>query len=370
MSKKFRFDVILDSEDLCDRQKEMERVLSVMERQGRLVLYSIRRMGKTSLVHVCSQKRRAVQPNAFHLYVDLNETSSFEEAAQRFHAHSDLAFKKQFPIQKVKGLFNDLLARLKINLPGGVELSMEKIAFHHPETYLIQLFQKLAEVSEKNELVLIIDEFQAIAELKKVQAFLRREFQQLSKAAILLMGSNQRLLYKIFNDKKLPFFSFGEDMELRPIPVEDYLPYLNERFAASNIIIQKNEAQYMLDLMNNVPNYINELGAWIVENFSNLEITQGHIDSAFESAVESKRGRYSSALYGYSSLQKKFIGAVAKIGPVKKYSGDVMQKEAGLPASELARIKKELEDCPLLSLDTENRLFIVDPFLRKFLEIM
>ncbi|MBI2343901.1 MAG: ATP-binding protein [Deltaproteobacteria bacterium] len=341
-----------------------------MERQGRLVLYSIRRMGKTSLVHVCSQKRGEVGQRVFHLYIDLNETTSLEEVAQRFHTHSELAFKKQFPVQKVKSVFNDILSRLKVNLPGGVELSMENIAFHQPEAYLLQLFQKLGEISEKNETVLIVDEFQAIAELRKVQALLRREFQQLSQTAVILMGSNQRLLYKIFNDKKLPFFSFGEEMELQPISVEDYLPYLNERFATAHVIIQKNEAEYMLDLMNNIPNYINELGAWIVENFSNLELTKGHVASAFESAVESKRGRYSSALYGYSHLEKVFVKAIATRGPVKRYSGGEMQNETGLPASELARIKKTLEDCPLLSLDTENRLFIIDPFLRKFLETM
>lgn len=368
MKKTFKFDVIVGPEDLCNRQAEMKRVVSIMENRGRLVLYSIRRMGKTSLVKVCSQKREALQPGAFHLYVDLNETTSLEEVAQRFHAHSELALKKQFPLQKVKGLFNDLLARLKVNLPGGVELSMEKIAFHHPESYLLQLFQKLAELSETNETVLIVDEFQAIAELRKVQALLRREFQQLPKVAIILMGSNQRLLYKIFNDKKLPFFSFGEDLELHAIPIEDYLPYLNERLAASQLSIQKEEAQYMLDLMNNIPNYINELGAWMMDHLSNLELTRGHIENAFESAVESKRGRYSSALYGYSHLEKKFIKAIAKMGRVKKYSGGEMQAETGLPASELTRIKKELEDCPLLSLDTENRIFIIDPFLRKFLE--
>src|SRR3989338_11644868 len=232
MSKKFRFDVILGSEDLCNRQKEMRRVLSIMERQGRLVLYSIRRMGKTSLVHVCSQKRGEVGQGVFHLYIDLNETTSLEEVAQRFHTHSELAFKKQFPVQKVNSLFNDILSRLKVNLPGDVELSMENIAFHQPEAYLLQLFQKLSEISKKNETVLIVDEFQAIAELRKAQALLRREFQQLSQTAVILMGSNQRLLYKIFNDKKLPFFRFGEDMELQPIPVEDYLTYLNERFDA------------------------------------------------------------------------------------------------------------------------------------------
>lgn len=39
-------------------------------------------------------------------------------------------------------------------------------------------------------------------------------------------------------------------------------------------------------------------------------------------------------------------------------------------AIEGRRIKGVLEDCPLLSLDTQNRLFVIDPFLKEFLQLM
>jgi uncharacterized protein len=370
MSKSFKFDVIIGKEDLCNRQEEIKRIQSIINRKGRLVLYSVRRMGKTSLAKICSEMRQQEDPESFHIYIDLNETNSLGEVAQRFHVHSELALNKQFPLQKVKNFLNDLLSRLKVNLSSGIELSLEKMAVQQPESYLLQLFQKLAEISKKNETVLIVDEFQAIAGQNEAQAFLRREFQQLSHLSIILMGSNQRLLYNIFNDKKLPFFSFGEDLELKKISVKDYLPYLNERFATSDLSIEEETAQYMLNAMNNIPNYINELGAWIVDHLSNAELTNVHIDNAFESAVESKQGRYTSALYAYSVIEKKFIKAIARLGNVKNYSGKPMQEFTQLPSSELVRVKKTLEDCPLLSLDTENRLFIIDPFLKKFLLAM
>ena len=366
--KGFKYDVILSREDLCDREKEQARLLSVMKRGGRLVIYSIRRMGKTSLATVCQERVREQEPKAFCLYVDLNEVTSLRDVAQRFRTHFEMALKEQMPLQRVRGLLNDLFSRMKVNLPGDVEISVDTYALKHPERYLLQLFRELGSLSVKGRLVITIDEFQAIAELRDVQALLRREFQSLEKGAVIVMGSNQRLLYKMFNDKKAPFFGFGEDLELGEIRVEDYLPYLNERFAARNLSVSEEVALFMLSQMNNIPNYINELGAWIIETLTDLELTRDHIDAAIEALVRSKRGRYESALYGYSQNQKAFLKGIARLGPVKSYTGREMQQATELSATELARLHTDLEDCPLLSRDTQNRLFLLDPFLRRFIE--
>ena len=262
-----------------------------------------------------------------------------------------------------------LLSRIKIGLPGGATLAIEKYVTENPEDYLISFFGELNKMSEERRLVLIIDEFQGIAELKTAQAVLRREFQRLSKAAVVLMGSNQRLLYRMLNDKKLPFFGFGEDMELGAIPVADYLPYMNERFAKSDLHISEGAARRLMIGANDIPNYINELGAWIVDNFSGLDLTADHVDIALESAAKSKHGRYESVLYGYTLHQKRFLRAIAKLERGVPPTGKEMQSETGLSPAELVRVRDALEDCPLLSRDTSNRLFLIDPFLKRFLEM-
>lgn len=370
MEKRFKFDVILEEDDFCNREKEKKRIFSLMKGRGRLVLYSLRRMGKTSLVSVCSEWFKKEFPESFIFYVDLNEVSSIEEVASRFRSHVELALKEQFPIKRVHFFLNSLLSRLKIGLPGGVELAMEKYAITHAETYLLSLFQEIKKISQDIPLVLIIDEFQGICALKGVQALLRREFQQLTKATIVVMGSNQRLLYNMFNDKKAPFFSFGEDLELKSISVKDYLPYMNDRFEVSQLLITGETASYLMEKMNGIPNYINELCAWIVDSYHNIQLTRGHIDEALEAIVKSKSGRYESALFSYTIHQKKFIRAVAKLGSVKAYSGKEMQGETGLSPTELVRVYASLQAAPLLSHDTTNSLMIIDPFLRRFLEIM
>lgn len=369
MARRFKFDVILEEEDLCNREKGKKRLLSIMKNQGRIVLYSVRRMGKTSLVHVCSQIFKNKLPDSFLLYVDLNEVSSLEEVARRFRSYYQRALQSQFPVNKAKSFLNHLLSRLKVNLPGGVEVAMDRFPASYPEDYLLQLFQELSDLSQKSRLIVMIDEFQGLVGLKEAQALLRGELKKLSKASIILMGSNQRLLYQMFNDKSLPFFGFGEDLELGPIPIKDYLPYINQRLAASDLLITKEVCLYLTEKMNQIPNYINELGAWLVETVSNLQLTEGHIDEALEEAADSKKGRYESALYGYTENQKRFLKAIAKIGPFKTYSGKEMMKETGLSSSELVRVNESLEGSPLLSRDSQNRLFILDPFLRKFLEM-
>ncbi len=362
MGKTFKFDVIIGEEDMCDRDHEKKRLVSLIKRKGRMVIYSLRRMGKTSLVGVCSKKLKSLDQKFFHLYVDLNEVTDIDDVAGRFRSHYEFALKEQLPLKNVKAHINALVSRLKLGLPGGMELS---------EEYLMSLFRELKKMGEHYNLALVIDEFQGIAGLKDVQAVLRREVKKLDSSAIVLMGSNQRMLYKMFNDKKSPFFGFGEDMELKPIPVDDYLPYMNERFAEADMAIEADVAKYMMERMNWIPNYINELGAWIVDTMQGgTQLTRGHIDEALESAARSKQGRYESALYGYSIHQKKFIKAVARLGMVRSYTGKEVSDETGLSPTELNRAGKSLEDAPLISRDTENRFFILDPFFRRFLEMM
>lgn len=370
MDKTFKFDVIINEEDMCDREDEKNRLISLMKRQGRIVIYSIRRMGKTSLISVCSKKLKEADPKSFHLYCDLNEVASLNEVAGRFRSHYELALNEQLPIQSAKALINALLSRIKVSLPGDIQLSLERYTTGRPEEYLLSLFQELRKMSERCSLVIVIDEFQGIADLRDAQALLRRELKKLSKAAVILMGSNQRLLYKMFNNKNSPFFGFGEDLELKPIGVKDYLPYMNERLAKGNLAISEDVAEYLLEKMNGIPNYVNELGAWIVDTMSNSQLTKGHIDEALETAAKSKRGRYESALFGYSINQKKFIKAVAKSGRVRACTGKEMCEQTGLSATELARVKESLEEAPVLSRDTKNQLFVIDPFFRRFLEMM
>lgn len=370
MKKLFKFDIILEEEEMCNRATEKRRLLAIMEKRGRIVIYSPRRMGKTTLATVCGLTFKSLHPQAFLLYVDLNEISSLAELANRFRSHYESAIKEQFPVQKAKILFSALLSRIKIGLPGGATLALEKCAEENPEQYLMSLFAEIKTLSASRSVILIIDEFQGIADLKSAQALLRREFQQMPKATIILMGSNQRLLYRMLNDKKLPFFGFGEDMELTAIPLKDYLPYMSERFAESNLHISEETALHMIEKANGIPNYINELGAWIVDSFSGLELTTEHIDIALDAAATSKHGRYESALYGYTNNQKQFLMAIAKLKRGTPETGKEMQTTTSLSPTELARVKHSLEDCPLLSRDTQNHFFIIDPFLKKFLEMM
>ncbi|MBF0106981.1 MAG: ATP-binding protein [Deltaproteobacteria bacterium] len=371
MGKIFKFDVVIDAEDMCNRVREKKRLVALIRKQGRIVIYSLRRMGKTSLVNVCSQLLKKTDPKIFGLYVDLNEVTSLGDVAGRFKSHYETALNEQLPLKNVKAHLDALVSRLKLGLPGGVEISLKKKPEPQPEAYIMSLFKELKTMGQHHEIVIILDEFQGIAALRDVQAVLRREIKKLSNAAVILMGSNQRLLYKMFNDKKSPFFGFGEDMELKPIPLDEYLPYMNERFAVANLSIDGDTADYLMRKMNGIPNYINELGSWIVDTIATgTVLTKECIDSALADASKSKQGRYESALYGYSVNQKKFIKAVARLGLVSSYTGQEMSGETGLSPTELNRIGMSLDDAPIISRDTKNRFFILDPFLKQFLEML
>ena len=368
MAKEFLFDTVIPLEDFCNRSKEKKRIFSLLKRQGRLVIYSKRRMGKTSLVHACVESVQKDQKNTLALMFDFNAMASMENIAERMQASYEAALKKQLPIKQARASLADLFSRIKISVPGDIELSLQNVKQVKPAVYLQSLFDEIETLSHKHALILVCDEFQGIEGLVEAQVLLRREFLRLAKVPILLLGSNQRLLYTMFSDKKLPFYSFGEDLELGPIPLPEYLPYIAERLEPSNLSITADVAEYWMLKMNDIPNYINELGAWIVDQYQDLILTKAHIDDAVESATESKKGRYHAALYPYAIKQRKFIQAIARLDNVARITGKEMQATSGMSPTELGRLKADLEDCPLISIDAREQWYILDPFFKGFLE--
>lgn len=83
----------------------------------------------------------------------------------------------------------------------------------------------------KFSFLLILDEFQEISNIRQAEAKLRAGLQELGpENPVIILGSKQHMLDKIFNKSKVPFHAWGTTIKLRNIPHEEYFLYMQRRF--------------------------------------------------------------------------------------------------------------------------------------------
>lgn len=78
----------------------------------------------------------------------------------------------------------------------------------------------------------MLDEFQEIRELApNLDRQMRSIMQEQKNINYILLGSQESMMSDIFENKKSPFYHFGELMRLGKIPYADFKSYLTDRLA-------------------------------------------------------------------------------------------------------------------------------------------
>ena len=84
--------------------------------------------------------------------------------------------------------------------------------------------------TEQDRIIVVLDEFQEIRDLApKLEKKLRSIMQGQKHVNYILLGSQESMMTDIFENKKSPFYHFGELMRLKKIPRDDFFQYLSVR---------------------------------------------------------------------------------------------------------------------------------------------
>jgi hypothetical protein len=103
---------------------------------------------------------------------------------------------------------------------------------------ILQLPEVIAQ-EQGVHLVVCIDEFQQIGEFNNslvVQKRLRGVWQHQRNVSYCLFGSKKHLMMKLFQNRRMPFYQFGEMMFLDKIPTADWIAYICSRFKKQGCI--------------------------------------------------------------------------------------------------------------------------------------
>ena len=276
MDNPFKFGTIVEAEYFTDRVDEVAYIKEYVKSANHLVLISPRRFGKSSVV-----AKAVKQIGRKYITVNLQQVTSVSDLSAKLLRE----FFKVHPLERIRHLITHfrVIPTVSTNpVTGSMDVSFQPGA---DGTVLIEDVLTLIERAhtEKDRIIVVLDEFQEIVDLTpKFDKQLRSIMQNQKHINYILLGSQESMMTEIFENKKSPFYHFGQMMRLGKLPREDFHRYLSERFA--NIFPESCDelADRILDYTNCHPYYSQQLAA----NVWQAGVLQPGISNPFEVAIE------------------------------------------------------------------------------------
>lgn len=259
MRNPFEFGRELSSEELVDRDQEMEVVKTSLLSGGKLFLIGPRRYGKTSLIHAATQELAA--DDVLVLRYDAQAFPSLEQLAARLAG--DAAQLLAGSIEKVGKLIAELFASVRptaIFDPKDHKWAVTLVGAPGRERGSPLLADVLdgverAAAKARRRVAIVIDEFQEVVEDGGVEAEeqIRAAIQRHRNVGYVFAGSATRLLADMVTGPNRPFYRMGKPLFLGPVPRADFAAFLERGFARAGIPLAPGATDAILDCAEEVP---------------------------------------------------------------------------------------------------------------------
>jgi hypothetical protein len=369
--KRFIFDSILDEENICNLEKEKHKIMKGVDNGLKLLVYGKRNTGKTSLVkNVIARSWLRRQSSGFFMYVDLMGVRQLSQISERMTIAFSEAYNDCF---KMKSVFNNML-KIITGIKPSIELDENgypKLSFGIAEGKKIRPFTDILKqldliYASNIPILLVLDEFQDIALIDESEALFRNGLEHIdSRIPVIISGSKQHLLNRIFARPKAPFFNWGTHVHFEAIDYHEYWQYMDERFKQEGFRISFENAVYLQDKMSRMPEAINRLCfALLFHEISKGEITKEDINSGLSKVVSDRRNEPEIYLSGFTASEQKVIVNLAKMEPVLHPQGKDFIIGINLTAPGVRKILMKLEDETVVYKE-EAGYILADPLLKQ-----
>lgn len=302
----------IDQNFFCDRVDETARIVSAIENQRHLTLFSLRRMGKTGLIkHVFYQvtKEKEVLP----IYVDIMPTANIAEFTSSFgKAVFSAIARKESTLKKLLTGIATLRPTLSYDsITGNPEVSIRVDNKGDAGQSLEFIFQYLA--NQKENFVCAIDEFQQISNYpeQNVEAELRKHIQQMQNCTFIFSGSRKHILSEIFSSPNRPFFNSTEIMEVGKIDTNVYFEFISGHFIAAGKTISK-DALGLIEQYSSMHTFFVQYlcNRLYSENYKIIGVEE--VQRKYFSILEENEPIYSNYINLLTPFQLKLLRAIAR----------------------------------------------------------
>jgi len=366
MNRAFVYGVSVEGENFTDRVKETKRLKLDFENGINVILISPRRMGKSSIVK--KVKSEITDPTIKVVYMDIYDCRSEYDFYNRFASVllKETATKTEQVLDNIKRFLVRLSPKITFSPEPMSEISLSLGIT--PQNYQPEEILQLPELIAQEQgvhLIICIDEFQQIGEFGDsltVQKRLRGIWQHQQNVSYCLFGSKKHLMTKLFQNRKMPFYQFGEMMYLDKIPTDDWVKFICTRFKKQGKIISEELAQRICEKVDNHSSYVQQL-AWNVLAETEKETTEQDFENGVQALMSQCSGLFEQQIQGLTSYQLNFIRALCR-GVHTDFGSKAVLEEYNLGTkSNISRIKTALLERELIDV-TEDGIFLEDPVFK------
>ena len=366
MERAFVYGMSVEGVNFTDRVKETKRLKLDFENGINVILISPRRMGKSSIVK--KVKSEITNPEIKVVYMDVYDCRSEYDFYNRFATvlMKETVSKSEQIIENIKRFLVRLTPKISFSPEptSDFSLSLGITPQNYQPEEILQLPELIAQEQDKH-IVVCIDEFQQIGEFPDsvtVQKRLRSVWQHQQHVSYCLFGSKKHLMTKLFQNRKMPFYQFGEMMYLDKISTEDWVPFIQSRFEHQGKKISTDLAKRICETVENYSSYVQQL-AWNVLAETENEATEQDFKNGIEALMAQCSGLFQEQLQGLTSYQLNFLRAVCNGVHTDFGSKSVMEEYNLGSKSNIARIKEALLDRELIE-TSPNGVYLEDPVFR------
>ena len=366
MKKAFVYGVAVEGENFTDRVAETKRLVRDFENGQNVVLISPRRMGKTSLVRRVISQVDTSKVAVVHLdiYDCRTEYDFYNKLATAILKQT--AGKGELMLHNIKEFLTRLTPKVSFGVDPANEMSVSLgIA---PEDYspeeILQLPEKIAHKMGKH-IVVCIDEFQQIGTFPDslaVQKRVRGVWQLQQEVSYCLYGSKKHMLTDLFQNKRMPFYQFGDIRFLSPIALDDWRPFIRSKFEENEQTIRDEQIARICETVEYQSSYVQQL-AWNVMLCSDAVVSDEAMDEAIDDLIDQNSTLFLQQTEGLSAYQINFLKALAA-GESGDFTSAAILKKYNLGTkSNISRIVESLIKKELIE-KAGRTVTIADPVFR------
>lgn len=263
MPNPFIFGKIVTDKHFCNREKERELIINNLMGGQSIVVISSRRMGKSSLLAVVSDKLKTQGMACGRIdFFALNSIRKILGETVRVCAQ--MMLDQETNLKRFLSLTADVFKRTRIAIEptpdGNVSIKPEVGLPADIRTSLSEAILGLDRLLEKKKKkgLLVMDEFQEITLIDKngsnaLEAEFRTIVQSTKQLSFAFLGSQARLLSEMFTARLRPFFQAAKIIQLGPIDRRSLKSYIRRRYLSVGIKVDKIEE--VLNLVEGHPDY-------------------------------------------------------------------------------------------------------------------
>lgn len=370
MDRAFVYGMSVEGENFTDRVKETKRLKLDFENGINVILVSPRRMGKSSIVK--RVKSEMTNPGLKIVLMDIYDCRSEYDFYNRFASAiiKGTSTKTEQILENIKRFLVRLTPKISFSPEpmSEVSLSLGITPQNYQPEEILQLPEMIAQ-EQGVHLVVCIDEFQQIGEFSDslaVQKRLRGVWQHQRNVSYCLFGSKKHLMTRLFQNRKMPFYQFGETMFLDKIPTSDWIAYICSRFVKQGKQISEELAQKICETVENNSSYVQQL-AWNVFAETNMEATIEDFENGVQALMAQCSGLFEQQIMGLTSYQLNFIRAICDGVHTDFGSKTILENYNLGTKSNITRIKTTLRDRELIDI-TQDGVFLEDPVFRMWIK--